>query len=417
MTTAMGLIAKKRVEAKKNQLTIIQRLFGESFDRAKKVFIYGAGILGGELAERLRLENITPQGFIDSDLKKHNTIHCGIEVKHIDQSQPICDAYIIIAVHGKYDEIETLLTEKNLKKNNHIKRLNLDLDISANIANPTLLMLSGFKQIGSHGLLKQLTHDADIVESVYKRLADQKSRDLYISLIVSMVDYENIKLLAGFLRDYSEPVSKWGNIALFSYPESHCYFDNDLYSLKEGDVLLDIGAFDGCSSAAFIDKAESMGLSRFKSVAFEPDPNNFILLSERFRTVEHVEVNQLAVWSDSRTLNFRSSDFSPLKSSSLINQDGDIQVKAISIDDLNLENVTIIKADPSGKEVASKVLVGAQNTINKHRPVLIFPAYHNFEAIYMMANQIDSLFPDKYNIYLRHLSWSMGETDVFAIPK
>ncbi|WP_330110806.1 FkbM family methyltransferase [Methylophaga thalassica] len=417
MTTAMGLIAKKRVEAKKNQLTIIQRLFGESFDRAKKVFIYGAGILGGELAERLRLENITPQGFIDSDINKHNKTYHGISITHIDNVQTFTDAYIIIATRDGYAQIESLLTEKNLAQNNSIIRLNLDLDISANIANPTLMMISEFRQLGSQVLMKKLNQDAEIIEFVYAKLADRKSRDLFITLIVSMVDYDNIKLLGDFLKAHSEAVSKWGSIALFSYPESRCYFDSDLYTLNEGDVLLDVGAFDGCSTAAFIDKAEAKGLRQYTSIAFEPDPDNFMLLSKRFKSKNNVKVNQLAVWSESTTLNFKTSNNAPLRSSSLINEEGNMQVRAVKIDDLNLDRVTIIKADPPGENVASRVLVGAQNTINKHRPVLIFPAYHNFEAIYMMANQIDSLFPDKYNIYLRHLSWSMGETDVFAIPK
>lgn len=417
MTTAMGLIAKKRVEAKKNQLTIIQRLFGESFDRAKKVFIYGAGILGGELVERLRLESITPQGFIDSDINKHNKTYHEISITHIDNVQTFTDAYIIIATRDGYAQIESLLTEKNLAQNNSIIRLNLDLDISANIANPTLMMISEFRQLGSQALMKKLNQDAEIIESVYAKLADRKSRDLFITLIVSMVDYDNIKLLGDFLKAHSEAVSKWGRIALFSYPESRCYFDSDLYTLNEGDVLLDVGAFDGCSTAAFIDKAEAKGLRQYTSIAFEPDPDNFMLLSKRFKSKNNVKVNQLAVWSESTTLNFKTSNNAPLRSSSLINEEGNMQVKAVKIDDLNLDKVTIIKADPPGENVASRVLVGAQNTINKHRPVLIFPAYHNFEAIYMMANQIDSLFPDKYNIYLRHLSWSMGETDVFAIPK
>jgi len=151
-------------------------------------------------------------------------------------------------------------------------------------------------------------------------------------------------------------------------------------------------------------------------VAFEPDPNNMkILLKNTEGDKDIISINA-GIWSSATKLRFKSSNKFLLKSSSEINENGDIYVDVAPLQKFPLSRpVTIIKADPPRLEVALNVLTGCHQTIKEDLPILIFPAYHSFDAIYKMPLAISSLNLG-YKIYLRHLSWSIGETDVFAIP-
>lgn len=402
--------------AKDSRLLLLDRIFGKNFDPRRKVIIYGAGILGGELVNRLATEKVTTSFFIDSNHEKSGSLHEGVPVKHIDDVCALTNSYIVIATQGGYDEIECLLEQK-LHSTNSIIRLNHDLTIAAAIANPTHEMVKGLRVTGSDALLNKLLEDRDEVEIIYSKLHDQKSKRIFTMLLACSIDHDNLKLLGTFLKKDSEPVAKWGNVALFGYPESRCYFDNELIHIEDGMHLVDIGAYDGCSTESFIRMCKQKKLTNFKSLAFEPDPDNFQILAEKYSESEDVEIRNIALWSQKTTLTFQSSKTAVLKSSSAINDEGDVIVEAIPLDELNFEKISIIKADPPGLDVAIEVLKGATETIKRIKPTLIFPGYHSFEAIYRMPLMIEKLFPETYNIYIRHLSWSMGETDIFAIPK
>ena len=69
--------------------------------------------------------------------------------------------------------------------------------------------------------------------------------------------------------------------------------------------------------------------------------------------------------------------------------------------------------DPPGN-IIPEALMGAKKTISKFKPKLVLNAYNTFEDIFEMPLLINTLWPD-YKLYLRHISWTVCETDLFAM--
>lgn len=129
---------------------------------------------------------------------------------------------------------------------------------------------------------------------------------------------------------------------------------------------------------------------------------------------ENTSCHQLGLWSKSDILRFESSDKAIASTASGISENGDIEIQMVCLDDfLNGGEITLIKMDPPGN-IMAEALKGASNTITKYKPKLALGAYHSFEAIYEIPLLVNSLWPD-YKLYLRHNSWTICETDLFAI--
>jgi hypothetical protein len=69
--------------------------------------------------------------------------------------------------------------------------------------------------------------------------------------------------------------------------------------------------------------------------------------------------------------------------------------------------------DPPGN-ILPESIRGAAGSIAKYQPKLVLGAYHSLEAIFEVPLLVKSICPE-YKLYLRHLSWAMGETDLFAV--
>lgn len=420
MKTAQGEIISILKKHEKFSTSLIERVFGKGFDPNNKVAIFGAGIVGSELSKSLQNENIKIDFFLDSNPSRAGQSISNIPIRHIDKCKGISGYHILIAVASRdtADEIVNTLTTRGFNRTNEIIRLRHAADLAAYIAEPAYLTRNWLTRVSSDDLMNKLQADQAEIEAVYARLDDEKSREILATKIACLIDHKNLDLLGFFIRRYSEPFEKWGEFAPPNFfTESSCYFNNNLFRIEEDATLIDIGAYNGCSTSAFIEKCTEIGIRSYRSIAFEPDPENFRALSIQFNGNPHIECLNYALHKEKATLRFVSSANCSLKSSSHVAENGDITVEAMPLDAFNLEHVSIIKADPPGLETAISVLEGAQKTISQHRPILIFPGYHGFDAIYKMPSTINRLFPEQYRLYLRHLSWSISETDVFAVPK
>ena len=69
--------------------------------------------------------------------------------------------------------------------------------------------------------------------------------------------------------------------------------------------------------------------------------------------------------------------------------------------------------DPPG-DVIPKALDGARKTITRHKPKLVLNAYNTLEDIFEVPLLVNRLWPE-YKLYLRHVSWTISETDLFAV--
>jgi FkbM family methyltransferase len=145
---------------------------------------------------------------------------------------------------------------------------------------------------------------------------------------------------------------------------------------RHGDVVLDCGAHIG----VFTHFALRRGAS--KVVAIEPDPANMECLRRNFASeISDGRVVPVAkgVWSTVGELALEESTGNS-GGNSLVGRDGGLQVRieVITIDrlieDLRLSRVDCIKMDIEGAE--REALQGAQRTLRKFRPRLMFDAYH-----------------------------------------
>ena len=141
---------------------------------------------------------------------------------------------------------------------------------------------------------------------------------------------------------------------------------------KEGDVVLDIGAYVGM----FTVKAATLVGTTGKVIAIEPSPENYELLRRNCEGLANVVLVRKAVMSMNgigRLYYSRSA-----AANSLVTRwERYVEVPTITLDDLvdelGLDKVDIIKVDAEGAEL--DVLMGAQNVLAKGTR-LVIAAYH-----------------------------------------
>ena len=156
--------------------------------------------------------------------------------------------------------------------------------------------------------------------------------------------------------------------------------------LYESEILIPLfeilsDQFDLINSTA-IDVGANIGnhtifFSEFfkKVLSFEPNPITYKVLSVNTYFLQNVEVHNFGLSDTENYLTLSVSKGNIGGSSASINYNSDIhhQIKVIKLDDFK-ENVTgniaLIKIDVEGME--KQVLMGAKNTINNHRPIILF---------------------------------------------
>jgi len=322
------------------------------------------------------------------------------------------DSLIVIATKKYSRQLQKQLLENDFRSDQIILN-EFGIGLATYIRDGSQSCVEGLKHHGSpQNLLEILLDNQQKVSDAYHLLADQKSKKLFISRLASLVYYNNIELLNRFMLSYSEPVCQFGEDPWESAPENHFYFNNDVFSLTENEVLVDVGAFDGDSIEAFVQTCNS---SYGHIYAFEPDPNNFQLLHQSTNKMNNISCHQIGLWSEARVVPFVSSGKAFLKSTTEIREEGDIEIQVVSLDEfLKGKKVTLIKMDPSGGyEVISEAIKGAAKTIATYKPKLALGAYHSFISIYEMPLLVHRICPE-YKLYLRHHSWCINETDLLA---
>jgi FkbM family methyltransferase len=161
-----------------------------------------------------------------------------------------------------------------------------------------------------------------------------------------------------------------GKIGLYEGPEFACL---PLF-IRDGSEVLDIGAHFGL----YTYKARQLVGAGGKVIAFEPLPELFALLEERFSRDQGILVRRAAVSAEPKEegtlripLLFGSMPEPALASSSaLFAESREVTVPFITVDSLlpDLSNLSFIKMDVEGAEPS--VLRGASKVIHAFRPVI-----------------------------------------------
>lgn len=198
---------------------------------------------------------------------------------------------------------------------------------------------------------------------------------------------------------------------IYALTEKAIYFNlHELMPLREREVFVDAGCFDGQSTRAFFEWCGQEGYS----YCFEPDRQNWKKIEETLKGQEGYEVIPKALWSKETTLAINAKgNFA----SAVTEISGDLNVQrigAIALDDcLYNKSVTYIKMDIEGAEI--EALRGARRIIEEQKPRLAVSIYHKLEDIWTLPREILSYCP-KYRFYLRHYSFSDYDTILYAIP-
>jgi FkbM family methyltransferase len=183
------------------------------------------------------------------------------------------------------------------------------------------------------------------------------------------------------------------------------YVPNDLFVLREDEIYIDGGAFDGDTTGLFIERADG----RFARVfCFEPDPATYPRLAANFAGEPRVVPVNAGLWSKADTLRFHND----AGRASLLDNSGGIEVKVVALDDvLNGERASIVKMNIEGAELDA--LRGAASTIRRYRPRLAIAAYHRPSDLWQIAGVIEEIAPG-YEFYLRQHNGGVIETVLYA---
>lgn len=187
------------------------------------------------------------------------------------------------------------------------------------------------------------------------------------------------------------------------------YFVKDIVPLSKNEVFVDCGAFDGDTMKEFL----KVSKGHYNSiVCFEPMEKYHARLEKR-GAGKRVTAICAGVHKETTTLYFHADQG---KGSSLVSSADEhtIQVPVRAIDDTpECLNATFIKMDVEGSEM--NALRGAKETILRNKPKLAICIYHKNRDFIEIPTWIHKLVPE-YKLYVRHHSFSVNETVLYAIP-
>lgn len=177
------------------------------------------------------------------------------------------------------------------------------------------------------------------------------------------------------------------------------------FSVRQGDVILDAGAYIG--DTALLLSHKTHGNCTIHS--FEISPLNYDTLRKNIalNKLANIYANRLAVYSSSNTeLAFTDSRGKTSLTSSALQGGDRYTVNTVTIDDYvdarSLDKVDFIKMDIEGAEM--EALKGAVKTIRKFKPKLAVCIYHLWSDPYEISQFISGLCPQydfRFNWYAK----------------
>jgi FkbM family methyltransferase len=191
------------------------------------------------------------------------------------------------------------------------------------------------------------------------------------------------------------------------------YFPDDLFRIKNDEVLVDCGAFDGDTIKALLE----VHLPAFHGeiIALEPDPENLKKLNHYIGGLDahvrsRITILPFAAGSRRETVCFSATG----TAAAVIDRAGSLRVDCVPLDEiLKTVQPTYIKMDIEGAELDA--LAGAKNTIQKYAPILAISVYHQPDHLWRIPLLISSL-SSGYRYFLRPHNEEGWDLVCYAIP-
>lgn len=343
------------------------------------VVIFGAGILGKKIAKHLREENFNIFCFVDNNEIYWGNKVDGTFVNSLAQaSANFPKAICVIAIWNPlyhYAVIKKQLTNFKFASIVHAAQI---MQLYSNDLLPHYHFQSPDFYLNNKNLIKE----------AYCLLNDEESKKQYLNQLRYRLQI---------------------NFECLPTPDTkNQYFPNDIIKLKENEVFLDAGAYDGDT---FFEFSSRVNNKYNKYIAIEPDPKNFELIKFNLKTSKNVIIEPFAVGDKHEFLNFNSTG----GEGASINNEGNILVECVTIDEkYKLDKPTFLKFDIEGAELDA--LKGAINVIKETTPTIAVCIYHKPQDIFDIPIWINNINPN-YNFYVRTHGSDGFEFVLYAIPK
>jgi FkbM family methyltransferase len=390
----------------------------------KKIYIFGFSDLGFQIANALKHSEISVSGYIDNDISKHgsfnNDIGC-LSINAIEGSQS--NSYVVLALRENFDHAQSQLISFGVDINNiFYKRADRELLGNDFFNYLTNCFIGSLAWENTTHMKSKILRDATLINETYIKLADNKSKELFVSRIALAIAGERYGPLTHFLNRFSDTVIENNIKFKNSYygpkpmPEFKYYFNQPFLNLNDDEVYVDIGAEDGNTIIPFIERMYDLNKGYSKIFGFEPDPVVFPLLKRALGNLTAVTLLETAVGETDEKIGFNPSETQPhsRKCGYIVNNDANYFVPCLSLDSyFKNQKYTLVKFDPHGESII-KSLRGGVNTIRKYKPKIIAGTYHSIENFYLIPNIIWEI-NSEYQIFLRHLAFHANETHAFAI--
>jgi len=292
-----------------------------------------------------------------------------------------------------------------------------------NYVRPTLLRLNLMPNIVrddyafylpiSKSFLEYINKNKEVIKKLEDNLDENSKKE--IEHFLKNVDYisthkilkrnilftkEEIREQIESIRDINKKEKNYKKFDYFEYYPSETFYglngvkwlpEKNVEKTKNG-VAFDIGACYGDSAIAFY---YNIGIKNIYS--FEPEPNNFKKLQKNLSLIKESGIVPVMFGASNENKTVKISDDTY---TSKISDTGK-EIKVVTIDSFvkekNVEKVSLIKMDIEGEEM--NALLGAVETIKKHKPVLSIAIYHKPEDFFEIKPWMEKNFPEyKYII-------------------
>lgn len=343
----------------------------------KPIVMYGMGDGAEKIMSVMNSLEIKPAEFMASDEFVRGHSFLGYQVRKLSEIEEMYKDFIIVVCFGS---CLPNVMEKIYALAQRYELYAPDVPVVAE---------DGEIPIFDHRFLNE---NSDKIRKVRSLLADDKSKDVFDSLISYKLSGK-VEYLKGCETPEQEAL--------------------DLLKIGFNETYIDLGAYNGDTVERFLRLTnKSFG----EIYAVEPDHRNFLRMVRRNyalgRGIFH-PINA-AAWCDDTKLQFRKSGG---RNSSVCNGYGRgpiVEVQGIKVDTLIKNKIpTLIKIDVEGCE--KEALDGAQQSIAKHKPKLILSLYHRREDILELPLKIKAM-NGGYKLYLRHHPYIPGwDTNLYCI--
>jgi FkbM family methyltransferase len=360
--------------------TVLDRLLAEC---NRQCVIFGAGTMGQRALSALHSMGIHPLSFADNNAVLWGKSVGGIPILSPEDAAEMFgeDAVFFIAIRNENHWYRETFDQ--------LRRLGCaHISSSEPIA---WRFPEKFPSFLLYDLPHKLYGHAEEVARAARLWADEESIAEYIAQIQ--------------LRAFGDPSG-------LSAPDmEESYILPGVFQLGAEDVFLDCGAYDGDTIRNLIDKRVL-----FKRIdAVEADTRSFARLADFVSTLEpeianRIRLHQCAIGANRGTVRFddtRGVD-------SRVSDEGRILIDMVPIDVMFAsKHVSMIKMDIEGGEYDA--LIGAQQVIQRDRPILAICVYHSQEDIWRLPLLIRKLCPE-HRMYLKAYRGDGIQTVVYAVP-